>query len=278
MNNNQNLFYLATLSAIKQAAYTVHDSLDHICRDNFTLSDFQHHKAAHLGTFHINQICSSSEYIFSDDNSNSPYASYNIEQLIEQISSGFSSTVSEFFPVSVKYYTRLNRAFSVYTDIHKLELIILQLLYCCLKSSSVESFDPIKTTLYATETNTHIVFHIRDNGKALSDSVVSSLNSPYDFLSFKYDDFNFDAVMAQAVAVASRAVTELSGKLEYTQLKSGNRFDIYLPKQQMSAQIKMASPDVYIPNLALYSTIFVEFKLAHILKNARNSADRTEEL
>lgn len=278
MNNDQSIFFLEILSAIKQAAYTIHNSLDHISGDNFTLSDFQYYKASHLGVFQINRLCSSGEYLFSNGNSDLTYSSYDIEQLLEQISSGFSSTISEYFPISVKYYTRLNRAFAVYTDERKLELAILQLLYCSLKSSSIESFEPIKITLYATETNSHIVFHIRDNGRTLNDSIVSSLSSPDNSVLFKCDDLNFNAVMAQSVAVANKAVSELSGRLEYTPLKSGNRFDIYLPKQPFTAQMQMASPAAYIPNLALYSAIFAEFKLAHIFSKIRNSTDRTEDL
>ena len=278
MNNNQNLFFLEILSAIKQAAFTAHDSLDHISTANFSLSDFQYYKATHLGIFQINRLCSSGEYLFSNNNSNLTYSSFDIEQLLEQIASGFSSTVSEYFPVSIKYYTRLNRAFAVHTDEHKLELAILQLLYCSLKSTSIESLDPIKITFYATETNTHIVFHIRDNGKTLSDSVVSSLSSPDNSVSFRCNELNFNAVMAQSVAVANKAVSELSGKLEYTPLKTGNRFDIYLPKQPSSAQKQMASPATYIPDIALYSAIFAEFKLAHIFNEIQKASDRTEEL
>lgn len=278
MHNDQSLFFLEILSAIKQAAYTAHDSLDHISADNLTLSDFQYYKATHLGIFQVNRLCSSAEYLFANDNSNITYSSYNIEQLLEQISSEFSSTISEYFPVSVKHYTRLSRAFAVYTDERKLELAILQLFYCSLKNSSFESFDPIKITFYATETNNHIVFHIRDNAKTLSNSVVSSLNSPVNSILFKGDELNFNAVMAQSVAVANKAISELSGKLEYTPLKSGNRFDIYLPKHPVSAQIQMASPNTYIPDLSLYSAIFAEFKLAHTLNKMQKPADRTEDL
>lgn len=278
MNNDQSLFFLEILSAIKQAAFTVHNSLNHISTNNFTLSDFQYHKASNLGIFQINRLCSSGEYLLSNNNSNLTYSSFKIEQLLEQISLAFSSTVSEYFPVSIKCFTRLNRAFSVHTDERKLELAILQLLYCSLKSTSIESLDPIKITFYATETKKHIVFHIRDTGKTLSDSVVSSLSAPDNSVSFECDKLNFNAVMAQSVAVANKAVSELSGKLEYAPLKTGNRFDIYLPKKPSSAQKQMASPSTYVPDLALYSATFAEFKFEHIANEIRNSADKTEEL
>lgn len=277
MNNDQSLFFLEILSAIKQEAFAVHNSLNHISTDNFTLSDFQYHKASNLSIFQINRLCSSGEYLLSNDNSNLTFSSFKIEQLLEQISLAFSSTVSEYFPVSIKCFTRLNRAFSIYTDDRKLELAILQLLYCSLKSTSIESLDPIKITFYATETKKHIVFHIRDTGKTLSDSVVSYLSSPDNPVSFGCDKLNFNAIMAQSVAVANKAVSELSGKLEYAPLKTGNRFDIYLPKKSSSAQKQMASPSTYVPNLALYSSIFAEFKLKHIANEIRN-ADKTEAL
>ena len=275
MNNDQSLFFLEILSSIKQASFTVHNSLNHISVENFSLSDFQYHKASLLGILQINRLCSSGEYLLSNKKSTITYSSFRIEQLLEQISGTFSSTVSEYFPVSVKCFTRLNRTFSVHTDESKLELAILQLLYCSLKSASIERLDPIKVTFYATETKTHIVFHIRDTGKTLSDSVVSSLSSPDNSVSFECDKLNYNAVMAQSVAVANKAVSELSGKLEYAPLKTGNRFDIYLPKQPASAQKGMYSPSIYVPDRGHYSATFAEFKLAHI---AQNLADKTEEL
>ncbi len=278
MNNDQSLFFLEILSSIKQASFTVHNSLNHISVENFSLSDFQYHKASLLGILQINRLCSSGEYLLSNNKSVLTYSSFKIEQLLDQISSAFSSTVSEYFPVSVNCYTRLNRTFSVYTDDSKLELAILQLLYCSLKNASIERLEPIKVTFYATETKTHIVFHIRDTGKTLNDSVVSSLDSSDNSLSFKCDKLNYNAVMAQSVAVANKAVSELSGKLEYAPLKTGNRFDIYLPKQPASAQKGLFSPAIHIPNLVNYSATFGEFKLEHIINKALNSADKTEAL
>ncbi len=275
MNNDQSLFFLEILSAIKQASFTVHNSLNHISMDNFGLSDFQYHKASLLGILQINRLCSSGEYLLSNNKSDLTYSSFRIEQLLEQISSTFSTTVSEYFPVSINCYTRLNRTFSVYTDDSKLELAILQLLYCSLKNASIEKLEPIKVTFYVTETKTHIVFHIRDAGKTLSDSVVSPLNSPYNSMSFKCDKLNYDAVMSQAVAVAKKAVSELSGKLEYAPLKTGNRFDIYLPKKPADSHLHFASQSVHVPNRVRYSAQFAEFILSRI---EQNFANKTEEL
>ena len=273
MDNDQSLFFLEILSAIKQASFTVHNSLSHISMNNFSLSDFQYHKASLLGILQINRLCSSGEYLLSENKGVLSCSFFKIDQLLEQISSTFCRTVSEYFPVSVSCYTRLNRTFSVCTDNNKLELAILQLLYCSLKNASIEKLEPIKVTFYATETKSHIVFHIRDTGKTLSDSVVSSLSSPDNSVSFRDDRLNFDAVMSQSVAVANKTVSELSGRLEYAPLKTGNRFDIYLPKQPANTKWQFATSDVHLPNLINYSAIFAEFKLADIEQKLANKSE-----
>lgn len=280
MNNGLNSFFLETLSSIKQAIYTCHNSLEHISGSNFSLAEFQHYKAVQLGLFQINRICSSAEYLLTHNsyNSHRTYSSYNIDELLDQISSTFCSTVSEYFPVSVKHYTRLDHSFFVQTDERKLELAILQILYCCLKNSSLESFDPINITFYATETKNSIVFHIRDNSLPLNPVITEAINTNDSSVLFASDEISFNAIMAQSVAVVKKAVGELSGKLVYTPLKSGNRFDIYLPKFQSRGQLGMASPAPYIPDLALYAATFAEFKLAFTLDKICKANNETEAL
>ncbi len=278
MDNKLSSFFLETLSSFRQAIYTCHNSLDRISGKNFSVSDYQHYKAVQLGLFHMNRICSSAEYLLTHESYSGRqiYHSYNIDELLEQISSSFCSTVSEYFPVSVKHYTRLDHSFAIQTDEYKLELAILQILYCFLKNTSIESFDPIKITFYATETKSSIVFHIRDNSTPLTPSVVTALNSDDNSVLFASDELSFNAVMAQSVAVAKKAVDELSGKLLYSPLKSGNRFDIVLPKQPARAQFGMASTVPFIPNLALYTATFAEFILPFILNNI--PGNETEDL
>lgn len=273
MDNDITTLFNETIASFRQTLLTCHHSLENLFNKSFSVADLQNYKAVQLGIFHMNRICSTAEYLISAQEAKSKQAlkSYDINNLLETMVSSFYSTVSGYFPATVNCYTKLRSSSSIQTDERKFELIVLHILYCCLKNTIGDRFAPVKITIYATEIKNFIVFHIRDSSNPLNSAIVSNVFKDTPNVSNCSSEISFNAIITQSLTVAKKTAKDLCGKLSYTALKSGNRFDVYLPKHKHTTPKVLRSPISYIPNIDVYNEIFAEIKLEHTLAKLDNA-------
>ncbi len=277
MSDNIISFCCESLSIIKQLLYICNNSIEGISRAQFSLPEMQHYKKLCLGVFHTNRVCNMCEYILSakDSDDNLKLQNYDINNLLVLMTDSFESTVAAYIPIKLNYYAKLSHSYSVMINQRKFENLVLNILHCCIDNSSLNPSAPVKITIYATETKDSIVFHIRDNNSPINLQIINDAFSdtlPNNILT---DKFSFASVATLTLATAKKAAFELSGRLSYSPLKSGNRFDIYLPKYRKTSPDLMHSPVPYLPSIDLFFEIFADVRLGHRLSLIDNP-ERTE--
>ncbi len=271
MDNYQLATYLRSVSAaINGFTAICRKSIEDVqaCEQRLSNQSFSKLQTSKLCSTYIEEILQVFNYMILPvpGMDNETFTNFEIEELIEKICLHFQDTVSEYITTSINHFSRLDRSFSILINKHKFELLILNILHCCLKSNPESSKKAPKISFYVTETKKDIVFHIRDNSETIgADFVEASFNfSPPIFI----EDFSYNIIKSLNLSVAQKSAQEMDGSVRYIPLKSGNRFDIYLPKQRTLPKGKLYSLAPYFPDHALFLEIFSD-----IIKPTQNNQE-----
>ncbi|MBR5155689.1 MAG: HAMP domain-containing histidine kinase [Clostridia bacterium] len=267
-NFNTNVFN-SVISTFKHMIYQSYNSLQIVeCSEHLSAIERKHLSASMLCTLHMSRICNVVDYLLNseDDSREQTLESFEIENLIEEIVCRFESAVSNYSPVSIDLSTKLKDTNSILLSKSHFELVILNLLYCCVKTKPDGNPIPVKISISVTENKNDIVFHIRDNNKSLDIEEINTAfwDSASSFESI--DGWSFATLIALSLRVAQKSTKEMNGSLIYTPLKHGNRYDIHLPKLVNTPTYMMCSPVPYVPTYSYYNEFFADLKLEHILR------------
>ncbi len=265
----------SAFTGIKHMAWQINESLESL-EGSLRLSPAERRNAstARLVAMHINRMCNTVSYLIDANTCVTPekLESFEIEVLMTDIIRTFEDISSGFAPLSISFESKLKGYNAIMLSKSHFELIILNLLYCCIKTEINRKPAPVKIVVSVTENREHIVFHIRDNNKGLDISTASTLLTEA-WLDIAKKDNSPLALTALSLGVAKKSAEELNGRLTATRLQSGNRYDIYLPKEVPVSPYKMCSPARYIPNYSYYHEIFADIKLEHILTKVIESLE-----
>lgn len=217
-----------------------------------SVSGFSTLQTARLCTLYVNRLIHMFNYLI--DNAEPPeeinFSCIELESLLENLCTHFQDTVFEHSSFSLQHRTSLKGSSGLLIDKTKFELLILNILHCSIKNFQSKDRCVPQLTIYITETKNSIVFHIRDNSKTLGGGFVQSAS---DIKQKSLSEFftSVDVTLLN-LAVAHKSAAEMGGLIKYTPLKSGNRFDIYLPKNTDKKLLRFNSPKPYSPDYELY--------------------------
>lgn len=256
MTQNNTHFDLTMIATFKNLVSVSHRSLEDI-KNGFSMPPaiFRKLHAADICNFQMNKMCNLLEYIFKSQDNLNPVEDFDPFDLLSELTNAFTKMVAGYAEISADCYSKLLRPVPVQIDKTKFEFMFLNLLYICLRSAESQNFRGAKFTLYITETENSLVFHLRDNCHNINTKIVQSALFDEDDLIQPFDD-PVDSIMALSLKAALYSAQELDGTLKYKALKSGNRYDISLPKPALEHCRKAKSPVHYIPTYSLYSDIF----------------------
>lgn len=224
-----------------------------------------------------NRLCNMLSFLMNPETSdNDRLESFEIENLLSEIASNFSKTVAAYSPVITECSVQSKRPLSILIKKTKFELIILNILYCLLKIRPERKNAPLKILISATENKNSIIFHIKDNGNPLSPEIIEAAFSDLVSLPRDINDRSFATMVSLSIKVALKSAKQLSGSLEYKPLKSGNRFDITLPKEAPEATNSFRSPVRYIPTPYYYDETFADITLEAILQKVVDNLEDLE--
>lgn len=259
----------AVFSYFKHLVYINHTALTEIELSE-SLSTVSHNnlQRAKLCDFQINRMCNMIKYLADDvSDPNEDWAeTFGIKQLIEEILSTFSSTVSGYIDLSTTYKENSHEHSSITVNKTRFELFFLNIFYCCLKDTPIAEKNRLKISVTVSETADSIVFRIKNNAPTLSSQVVDAGLSSALPIAETFSKISGENLIPLSLRVAKKSVMHLGGRISYVPLKSGNRFDIFLPKAS-SAEIKFRQAVPYTPNQNLYNEVLADIKLEQILKD-----------
>ena len=207
---------------------------------------------------HLNHLYQLIEYLASEPELPGTFktSSFDSENLLTEITSEFTKTISGYSLATVSCCSKLKKPHPVQINKSKFETVILNLLYCCLKTTDLSDADKPKLNLSVGETAKNIVFHIRSNSLGDNSEFITRFLSEPDFC--KTDIYSQDAVLAASLEIASRFVRESEGRLTYKVLKSGCRFDLTLPKFPRTPSKSLNDVRIFIPKTKIYEETFAE--------------------
>jgi len=269
MQDDTTLSLINTLfSAISGKLFTAHAALDQLryC-ENLSPAGFLSVKTINLCHMYMNRICQLTDYLTNKDSLPELLStnSFDSEQLMAEITSVFSTTISGFSSVTASFCSKLDRPFPIQINKTKFETVMLNLLYCFMKTDFPSEDKKTKINLSVSETKKNIVFHIRTNSIVENTSKLEQLlTTPRTLLP---DSHSEDTVLALSLEVASKFVKESKGKLSYKTLKNSCRFDIALPKFPSVSESSLRAPQRYFPNLKNFNETFAELELLYFSQN-----------
>ena len=260
---------ISTLTAnILSNLFVSYTSLEHLrLNENLSPSGLLKLKTAELCNQRINLICRLIDHIAPEDGipASANTDCFDCIQLFSAIKDAFNQTVAGYSTVSTGFEKKLDRSYSVQVNKTAFETIVLSLLYCCMKSFEDTNTDKGKIIFSVGDTKDNIVFHIRTNTISPDSELIEEILTSREY---HYTDiYAPSAVLILTLKVASAFIHRAQGKLTFSTLKSGNRFDIYLPKYTTAPKNVLLSPMHYFPVLKNYEEFFAEFKLAYLTKN-----------
>ncbi len=261
-NNKDYTFYIAFLASLKTYLSISNESLDDIIIKYDLPTEAMHKlRASTLCHFQLNRMCNLLEYIISPKRAVSiqEFESFDPLNLLSEMSMAFAKTVSGYLSISTSCYSKLRRPLPILVNKAKFELVFLNLLYCSLRSADNSSGKEAKLTFYITENKSSFVFHLRDNCRIINAQIAESVfsNSPIVTL----PDNTVDSVIALSLEAALKAAQELEGSITYKPLKSGNRYDISLPKSVSGKDYRAKSISLYTPTYSYFDQVFADILL-----------------
>lgn len=258
MPQNNIFFDLTMIATFKNLVSVSHQALEDI-KNHFDMPPaiFRKLHAADICNFQINKICNLLEYIFKSRDSINPVEDFDPFDLLSEITNTFAQTVAGYVDISTDCYSKLLRPVPMQIDKTKFEFMFLNLLYICLRSAESYNFRGAKFTLYITETQNSLIFHLRDNCRNINSKIIQAALFDEDDYVMPFAD-PVDSIIALSLKAALYSAQELNGTLSYKALKSGNRYDISLPKSVQEHSRKAKSLARYIPTYSLYEEIFAD--------------------
>ncbi len=244
-------------SSLRNIAYICYSSLEYVLSGRFSLPIEARHRlsSAESCTLHINRMVQIFDYLLETDGFRSD--SFDPQQILEQLSDTFLKTVSGYTKVSIEVYSKMKNSPPLMVNKDVLELIILNILYASLRNADEHGRKSTKLALYLTENRNSIVIHIRDNCPLISPQIIENVFSGKKHRLNK--EKPFQSVITLSLDLANLTTVEINGKFDYRALKSGNRFDIALPKCPASAPMSVAgSPKKYLPTHYYFKKFFAD--------------------
>ncbi len=276
MHNSQDYPLIMAIFAIfKQLILVSYNATDRVLNFEQSLSveNMQRLQTSQVCKLHINRICNIFQYLYEnkkDSSAISKKQTFEPDRLVTGIAENFADTVSGYAEVQVSF-TPKSQATPILIEKTRLELAIFNLLYCSLHNIK-DKGDSLKLNLYITESKEQTIFHIRDNSKIIDSEIIHHVFSDKD-ISFKPDSL-FDSVVALSLNAAAKTTADMGGKLTYSALKSGNRYDIILPKTQESEKVYAAqSIATYMPTFAYLREILASIQVEELLRNHPPTGD-----
>ena len=273
-NNKDYSFYIAFLASMRTYLSISNELLDDIMIKYSLPTEVMHKlRSSVLCHFQLNRMCNLLEYIISPQRPESvqSFESFDPLNILTEMSTAFSNTVSGYIPLTTNCYSKLRRPVPIQVNKAKFELVFLNVFYCSLVSADNSRSKDTKLTFYITENKDSFVFHLRDNCRTINSQIIERVFS--DLPVSTALDNTIDSVIALSLEAALKAACELEGSIAYKPLKSGNRYDISLPKSVSGKPSLAKSISLYTPTYSYYDQIFADILLEkHINKNL-NGAD-----
>lgn len=245
------------VATISQFAFCCHDAIEKVqTTANLPLFCYEQLASANLCTIHANRICNIFEHILSQENSSltQKLQSFDPENILSGIAKTLTDTVANSISLKIDFSADSICDFPVTVNQAKFEFAFLNLLYCSIRSGEHSSHKTTKINLSVKELKDHFQFHIKDNGNLINPLITENFyagNPPLSgFISPR------DTLISFSLDVADKIIFDMDGKFSYKALKSGNRYDIILPKFPKDLPKSANSPAVYIPTIRVYKEIF----------------------
>lgn len=267
MNKNYDHSFVSSIfPTYKNYLFMSYSSLQKVLYRDLPHDVFETLCSVQLCLMHMNRMNNLFDYILSDQASEKITKTNNFdsEDILSGIAKTFEKNVSEYMDISVSYISKLQQSLPVVVHKAKLELLFLNILYCCVQSTDSTKSAKTRVSLYLTETKNSVVFHIRDNCSNINPKIIESVFSETSLPIF--DECTPDAVIAFSLEGALRSAREQNYKFSYKCLKGGNRYDIHIPKVVPSSGAKTGSLSLYIPTSLFFEETFADIKLEHILR------------
>ncbi|MBQ9737234.1 MAG: HAMP domain-containing histidine kinase [Clostridia bacterium] len=266
-NFDKNTLY-SLIAYFKHMIYLNYTAIQEIeLRESLSTVSAHHLQAAKFCDLQLNRMCNIFEYLMDDepDVDKKKLQSFEVGDLVDEIASQFSSATSGVRPLSVEVKTKIQDGAVIMIDKLKFELIVLNILYCCVKERVHKKNDNVKITISVSETKDKVVFTIRDNNPALVSEPADDVFAMPAMFEEGNATLQAETLMRFSLNVALKSVQQMKGELLYTPLKGGNRFVVRLPKAQESLH-RASSPAIYVPTYSYYNELFADIRLERILE------------
>ncbi|MBR2452985.1 MAG: hypothetical protein IKB32_02960 [Clostridia bacterium] len=260
------------VATISQFAFCCHEAIEKVqTTANLPLFCYEQLASANLCTIHANRICNIFEHILTQENASlsQRLQSFNPENILSGIAKTLADTVADSISMKIDCDSHSICDFPVTVNQAKFEFAFLNLLYCSIRSGELSSHKTTRINLSVKELKDSLQFHIKDNGNLINPLITENLragNPPLSgFVSTR------DTLISFSLDVADKIIFDMDGNFSYKALKSGNRYDIILPKFPDGVQKTAKSPSVYVPAIRVYKEIFEDIigGSSYILNNIK---------
>jgi hypothetical protein len=251
----------AIISSFKNLVCLGYDAIDAIdIEESLSVSGRKRLNSLRSCALQMNRICNIVDFLITpDDECDYTFCkNYDPKDLLEETIRSFESVVWGCLDIKTELKIDLPNCLPLILDQTRFEFMFLNILYCCIKQPSQCGAHPIKIIVSATETKDKIIIRIRDNNSNNISKIINSIGGSADFTLFNINDRSFETLVSLSIRTAYKAAEQLEGRVSYTSLKSGNRFEITLPKYPTYAGNLLYSLTPYHPDINVYNQIFAD--------------------
>ncbi len=253
------LSMISNLKHMVRLNYTAIEAVEF--REPLSAVSAQQLQLAKFCDLQLNRMCNIIEYLMEKHPADKKaIQSFYIKDIIEGITEQFYLAISRCKDVNIEIDIRTNEKADIMIDKSKFELVFLNILYCCIKDREEDKNRKTKIIVTVSESKGRVLFRIRDNKLPLRLGDKEDVFAMPEMTGDASRDLSAEALIYFSLHVADKAASEMEGTLRHTPLKSGNRFDINLPKEHKGVY-RANSTAEYLPTYSYYNEFVADIKI-----------------
>lgn len=183
------------------------------------------------------------------------YDSFCWSDFSQEVLSAVEAVFPSYRIPSFSFTSSFNTDQTFLTNRRRFDILVYNILYILIISLKTEDeLRATRITFHLAEDKDNFILHIRNNKKALDSEFVNKILSDSKNL---VPDIHFDKESIDSeLAAISKSAGELKLKVKFSPLKSGDKFEVYIPKSTSLPITSMKSPQTYVSDRLTVAEIF----------------------
>lgn len=246
------------LNALRYLVHMCMDSVEAVSGgERLSLDGHKEIRSLRAHILQINKMIYNFDYLSSKscERSELHFESFSWSEFADSLSDLFKYTITVYSPPALSFTDSFNTDESFLSDRTRLDILLLNALYFLSAQYNSQNSKKAKITLHLGQNDKYFILHIRNNSTPLKDESerINSILHGQELIIPEISPGSRNTKIA--VFSMHKAASELGCEIKFSALKSGNKFELFIPKNVEINKYVLSSQKRYLPSQFMWITL-----------------------